>query len=191
MDGIAQEVWSSLQVEFSDVANAGDVTRIVVRLGMAIILGGIIGYERESKGKPAGLRTHMVVSLGAALFILIPLQAGMDIRDISRVHQGVIAGIGFLGAGAIIKLSDRQEVQGLTTAASIWLVAAIGVAAGMGLEVTAILATLLAWLILGALRHLENQIDSNDSGRGMAPIQGQESAGIETQSADSQRAGGQ
>lgn len=158
---IAQEVWHTLLQEFSDVADASDVTRIVLRLSMAVLLGGIIGYERESKGKAAGLRTHMVVALGAALFVLVPLQLGMDTRDMSRIYQGVIAGIGFLGAGAIIKLSESQRVQGLTTAASIWLVAAIGLAAGSGLEMTAILATLIALPILALLSGLEPLIDNS------------------------------
>ncbi|MYN15091.1 MgtC/SapB family protein [Pusillimonas sp. TS35] len=161
-ESVWQEVWATIQGEFSDVADAADVTRILVRLGMAALLGGVIGYEREARGKPAGLRTHMVVALGAALFVLIPVQMGMEVRDLSRVYQGVIAGIGFLGAGAIIKMSDRQEVHGLTTAASIWFVAAVGVAAGMGLEITAILATTLVWITLAFLRRLEDHIEPSD-----------------------------
>jgi putative Mg2+ transporter-C (MgtC) family protein len=94
----------------------------------------------------------MLVSLGSALFVLIPLQAGMRMDDLSRVLQGVTAGIGFLGAGAILKQTDRNDVRGLTTAASIWLTAALGVAAGMGREATALLSTLFALVILAILR---------------------------------------
>jgi putative Mg2+ transporter-C (MgtC) family protein len=94
----------------------------------------------------------MLVSLGSALFVLIPLQAGMRLDDLSRVLQGVTAGIGFLGAGAILKQRDRNDVRGLTTAASIWLTAAVGVAAGMGREATALLSTLFALVILAILR---------------------------------------
>lgn len=94
----------------------------------------------------------MLVALGSALFVLVPLPAGTDICDMSRVLQGVIAGIGFLGAGAILKSSDDQQVRGLTTAASIWLTAAVGIAAGMGREATTVLSTLFALLILLALR---------------------------------------
>lgn len=94
----------------------------------------------------------MLVALGSALFVLVPLQAGTDLSDMSRVLQGVIAGIGFLGAGAILKSSDDQQVRGLTTAASIWLTAAVGIAAGMGREATAVVSTLFALLILFALR---------------------------------------
>ena len=121
--------WMTVQQEFSDLGNAEDITRIVVRLLVALLLGGLLGYERESVGASAGLRTHMLVSLGAALFVLIPLQAGMQIQDLSRVMQGVTAGIGFLGAGAILKQKEEHDIKGLTTAASVWLTAAIGIAA--------------------------------------------------------------
>ena len=127
---------------------------------MAVILGGLLGYERERSGKAAGLRTHMLVALGAAIFVLVPLQGGMQVGDISRVLQGVIAGIGFLGAGAIIKLSDEREIRGLTTSASIWMTAAIGVAAGMGREATALVSTLMALFVLAVLRRVEARISS-------------------------------
>lgn len=146
------DVWTTVQQEFSDVPDASEVTRICVRLLVAVILGGILGYERESTGSSAGFRTHMLVALGSALFVLVPLQAGTSLVDMSRVIQGVIAGIGFLGAGAIIKLSHEQEIRGLTTAASIWLTSAIGIAAGMGRESTAVLSTVFALIILVALR---------------------------------------
>jgi putative Mg2+ transporter-C (MgtC) family protein len=102
----------------------------------------------------------MLVALGAALFVLVPMQAGMSIRDMSRVLQGVVSGIGFLGAGAIIKLSRDREIRGVTTAASIWLTAAIGVAAGMGMEMTAILSTVLALIILALLYRGSNHAQS-------------------------------
>jgi putative Mg2+ transporter-C (MgtC) family protein len=119
-------------VSFSDISDATQVTRVCVRLLVAVALGGLLGYEREKRGTSAGLRTHMLVALGSAIFVLVPLEAGITPADLSRVLQGVITGVGFLGAGAIIKLSQEQEIKGLTTAASVWLTAAIGVAAGMG-----------------------------------------------------------
>jgi putative Mg2+ transporter-C (MgtC) family protein len=119
---------------------------------VAVVLGGILGYERESIGASAGLRTHMLVSLGSALFVLIPLQAGMEISDLSRVLQGVTAGIGFLCAGAILKPNNSDDIKGLTTAASVWLTAAIGIAAGMGREGTAVLSAVFALVILSILR---------------------------------------
>ncbi|HTK00289.1 MAG TPA: MgtC/SapB family protein [Bordetella sp.] len=163
MTTLSATVWQTLQEEFSDIGDAEAYTRIVIRLAVAVILGGVIGYERERSGKAAGLRTHMLVAVGAALFVLAPLQAGMTVQDLSRVLQGVIAGIGFLGAGAIIKGSSEGEVKGLTTAAAIWLTAAIGIAAGMGKEVLAIVSTLLALAILDLLRRLERRMNRDAS----------------------------
>jgi len=146
------QIWSTIYLEFSDLGDVEGMTRVVVRMLVAVLLGGLLGYERESVGASAGLRTHMLVSLGSALFVLIPLQAGMQIEDLSRVLQGVTAGIGFLGAGAILKLKDENDIKGLTTAASVWLTAAVGVSAGMGREATAVLSTVFALVILALLR---------------------------------------
>jgi putative Mg2+ transporter-C (MgtC) family protein len=101
----------------------------------------------------------MLVALGAALFVIASRQAGMDQADLSRIIQGVVAGIGFLGAGAIIKLSEKEQIKGLTTAASIWATAAIGITAGMGHEMTAVLSALLALVILAVLPRLEARIE--------------------------------
>lgn len=151
------ETWTVIQQtivqEFSDILDVHQVTQLIVRLLMAAVLGGVLGFEREQQGKSAGLRTHMLVALGAALFVLIPQQVGIANADLSRVLQGLIAGVGFLGAGTIVKRhsGNEEDVQGLTTAAGIWLTAAIGVAAGLGREATAILSTVLALFILSAL----------------------------------------
>lgn len=147
------ESWNTVVQEFSDLGDASDITRVVVRLLVAIALGAMLGYERESVGASAGLRTHMLVCLGSALFVLIPLQAGMQIQDVSRVLQGVTAGVGFLGAGAILKSQHDGQITGLTTAAGVWLTAAVGVAAGMGREATAVLSALFALVILSLLRN--------------------------------------
>lgn len=149
-----EEVANTLVEEFSSLPDAAEVTRVMVRLLLAALLGGIVGYEREHKGKAAGLRTHMLVAMGAALFVLVPERGGMGIADMSRVIQGVVAGVGFLGAGAIIKRHSEEQVQGLTTAAGIWMTAAIGVACGLGREAIALLATLLAIVILVMLPHV-------------------------------------
>ena len=146
-----QEIWSTVLSEFSDVPDAEQVTRITLRLLVAAVLGGLLGYEREQQGKSAGIRTHMMVAMGAALFVLIPQQAGASSEDLSRVLQGLIAGVGFLGTGAIIMGNREVETRGLTTAASLWVTAAIGVAAGMGRESTAVLSTLIALLILSVV----------------------------------------
>jgi putative Mg2+ transporter-C (MgtC) family protein len=148
MDAWWEAIWNTLRGEFADLPSTAEVTRIVVRLLVAAALGGVLGFEREQKGKSAGMRTHMLVSLGAALFVLIPQQIGVSDADLTRVLQGVIAGIGFLGAGTIIKRAAEEDVQGLTTAAGIWLTAAIGIAAGLGRESSAVLSTLLALAIL-------------------------------------------
>jgi putative Mg2+ transporter-C (MgtC) family protein len=143
--------WQGVVEDFSDVSDLRQVLRLAVRLALAASLGGVLGYERERSGKAAGLRTHMLVALGAALFIVIPQQAGMTSSDLSRVIQGIVTGIGFLGAGAILKPAEQREVKGLTTAAGLWLTAAVGIAAGLGREATAILGTFLALCILSVL----------------------------------------
>lgn len=147
------EIWNAVVQEFSDLGDVSEITRVVVRLLVAIALGAMLGYERESVGASAGLRTHMLVCLGSALFVLIPLQAGMKIEDVSRVLQGVTAGVGFLGAGAILKSQHDGQITGLTTAAGVWLTAAVGVAAGMGREATAVLSAVFALIILSLLRY--------------------------------------
>ena len=146
-----QEIWNTMLTEFSDIPDATQITRIILRLLVAAALGGVLGYERERHGKSAGIRTHMLVAIGAALFVLIPQQAGASTADLTRVLQGLIAGVGFLGAGAIILGNQQVSTKGLTTAAGIWLTAAIGVAAGIGREGTAVLATFIALLIFVAV----------------------------------------
>jgi putative Mg2+ transporter-C (MgtC) family protein len=149
--GVWQEIWNTVQSEFSDIPDVAQVTLIILRLLVAVALGGLLGWERELRGKAAGVRTHMLVAAGAALFVLIPQQAGASLADMSRVMQGLIAGVGFLGAGAIILGNQQVSTRGLTTAAGIWLTAAIGVAAGIGREATAVLATFIALLIFVAV----------------------------------------
>ncbi|MBB3104947.1 MgtC/SapB family protein [Azomonas macrocytogenes] len=154
------DIWNllaaSIAAEFSDIADQEKALRICIRLLLAVVLGGLLGYEREYHGKSAGLRTHMLVSLGAALFALLPSLAGTSNDDISRVLQGIITGVGFLGAGTILKGSGSlHRVHGLTTAAGIWTTAAIGAAAGLGYGSTAVLSTLLMLLVMSLMRILE------------------------------------
>jgi putative Mg2+ transporter-C (MgtC) family protein len=151
-------ILATLRDEFADLSDPAQLTRVTLRLVVAVLLGGVIGYERERSGSTAGLRTHMLVALGVALVIVAAAQSGINEEDMSRVLQGLLAGIGFLGAGAILKQSDKEQVKGLTTAASIWCTAAIATAAGLGKEATAVLATLLAWLILSLLLRLEHRM---------------------------------
>jgi len=150
---IGQQVMDAIAAEFTDLKDVGMAATVCFRLTLAAILGGCLGYERESKGKAAGLRTHMLVGLGAAVFIMGPQLADFSANEISRVIQGLVAGIGFLGAGAIVKGKPGEEIEGLTTAASIWMAAAIGVTAGMGRASTAILSTVLSLLVLTVVWH--------------------------------------
>jgi putative Mg2+ transporter-C (MgtC) family protein len=148
------EVWQGLQADFADVPDITVLTQIVLRLLLAALLGGLLGIQREWVGKAAGLRTHMLVAMGAALFVLIPMQAGMPLADLSRVSQGIITGIGFIGAGTILQRKKEERILGLTTAAGLWFTASVGAAAGMGREVGAIVGAVLAFLILALFPHL-------------------------------------
>jgi putative Mg2+ transporter-C (MgtC) family protein len=137
------------------IPDATQIARVVVRVVVAAMLGALLGWERERAGKAAGLRTHMLVALGAALFVLFPAEAGMDIADLSRVIQGVATGIGFIGAGTILKRPESEHVEGLTTAASIWLTGAIGMSVGAGQLWLSALGALSAWVILFGVAKLE------------------------------------
>jgi putative Mg2+ transporter-C (MgtC) family protein len=121
---------------------------VLVRVFAAVLLGAVVGIERERAGKPAGLRTHMLVSLGTAVVVIACSDAGMSLDGLSRVIQGIVTGIGFIGAGTILKLNEQREIQGLTTAAGLWMTAAIGVAAGLGILGVALIGTLVTVLIL-------------------------------------------
>jgi len=162
MNALWHEVWRGVQADFADLPGIAEVTQIVVRLLLAALLGGIVGFQRERVGKAAGLRTHMLVALGAAFFVMIPAQAGMPLADLSRVLQGVITGVGFLGAGTILKRERQEQIEGLTTAAGLWLTAAVGSAAGMGREASAVLGTVLAFLILSLLPRTRAPADSEE-----------------------------
>lgn len=151
-------IGNTLVSEFSDLNDLAEMLVILIRLLLAALLGGLLGLEREQRGKAAGMRTHMLVCMGAALFVLIPQQAGISDSEMSRVIQGVIAGIGFLCAGTIISGNDEQRASGLTTAAGIWFTAAIGIAVGLGREQTAMLCTLLAWIVLYVVPLLSRSI---------------------------------
>ena len=148
MDIILEEV-------FSGLPDVRQMVSLVTRLLTAMILGALIGAQRERSGKPAGLRTHMLVAMGGALFVLAPLEAGMELNGISRVIQGIVTGIGFIGAGAILKLQDKREIEGLTTAAGIWMTAAVGIAAGLGRLGLALVSTVLTWITLALIGKIE------------------------------------
>jgi putative Mg2+ transporter-C (MgtC) family protein len=151
-----EEIWAVVVAEFSDLPTTTEFTRVALRLVIAAALGALLGLEREHSGKAAGMRTHMLVAVGAALLVLIPQQMHMTDADLSRIIQGVVTGIGFLGAGTILKTTSASEetVKGLTTAAGLWLTAAIGITAGLGREASAVLGTVLALIILHLVPHI-------------------------------------
>ena len=145
-------VWAELAGGLPDPTQ---LVRVTLRLLTAMLVGAVVGLQRQQVGSPAGLRTHMLVAMGGALFVLVPLEVGMAWSEVSRVMQGLTAGIGFLGGGTIVKWSGEREVHGLTTAAGIWMMAAIGVAAGLGRWSTAVLGAILTWIVLAIIYHLE------------------------------------
>ena len=147
-----ESIWSELGIEPGDWTM---VARIGLRLLIAVILGAFVGLEREYRRHAAGLRTHMLVALGAALFTVVPVEMGADESDLAELVRGIAAGVGFLGAGAILKLSTEGEIIGLTTAAGIWLTAAVGFAVGAGSIAPAFMAIILSLLILTVVRRLE------------------------------------
>jgi putative Mg2+ transporter-C (MgtC) family protein len=147
---VTAEIGQALANEFS-LPDAGTTTVIIARLLTAAVLGGLLGMERESKGRAAGLKTHILVSIGSALFVMAPLLSGIEPGDVTRVMQGIVSGIGFLGAGAIIKLERDERIEGLTTAAGIWMVSAVGMAAGMGMEVMALATTLIGLAVVNTI----------------------------------------
>lgn len=120
--------------------------QMLLRLVVAVVLGALVGYERERKGKPAGVRTHGMVCLGAALFTVVSIYGFGPSGDPTRVAAMIVSGIGFLGAGAV--LHQRESVHGLTTAASLWVTAAIGLAVGVGMIGMSFMTTVLVFLLL-------------------------------------------
>jgi putative Mg2+ transporter-C (MgtC) family protein len=135
---------------------------IVLRLSLALVLGAIIGLERESREHEAGMRTNALIALGCSLFTIISADGFTDLLgqphiqlDPTRIASYVVAGIGFLGGGAIFVMQDKGRIKGITTAAAIWIVAAIGMACGAGLLWVAVLVTVFALIILVLLRYVE------------------------------------
>ena len=144
------------------------VCDIVIRLLAALVLGGIIGYERQVRSKAAGLRTHILVSMGACLYMMVSLSIPAEMQaaygmssDGGRIAAQVVSGIGFLGAGTILAAQSTKKIIGLTTAASIWAVAAVGLAAGAGLLFMAGLTALLILITLRALRRIDRMLSRN------------------------------
>ena len=150
-------LWQELTAGLHD---SKQLAHVAIRLVAAALLGGIVGIQRERTHKPAGLRTHILVSVATAVFVISGSSMGMSSDGLSRVIQGIVTGIGFIGAGSILKLSEQHEIKGLTTAASVWLTAAIGVTVGLGSLGIGLMVTAIALIILSLERfehHVENQ----------------------------------
>ncbi len=161
---------------------------IVLRLGAATLIGCLLGLDRELRDKPAGMRTHGLVCLGSALITLASLEItftgeSLDGAGALRAVQGLMAGIGFLGGGVILRDSSRQSVQGLTTAASLWVAACLGIACGMGLWITTLTAVGLTLLILIAGIHVERFVR-----RRFGPVRSYEDDGEGASSSSGRRA---
>lgn len=154
----ATTLWQEVVADFPTSA---ETARIAVRLLVALVLGGILSVERAHVGKAAGMRTHMLVSLGAAIVVLLPHLIGMSGADISRIIQGTLTGIGFIGGGVILKMSEEHQIVGITTAASIWLTATLGIVAGTGRLGLAVVGGILAFLILTVFGWLEHELIAN------------------------------
>jgi putative Mg2+ transporter-C (MgtC) family protein len=141
-----------------------DWLNITFRLCLALLFGAIIGLERQLKRKPAGLRTHMLVCFGSAVFTLIPLLTNTtqpDNNSLSRIIQGITTGVGFLGGGEIVRQSSQKshssQVHGLTSAAAIWVSAALGIVAGCGLWQLGLISVVLTFLVLNLFKRLEKR----------------------------------
>lgn len=145
------------------IPDLGQLIRISTRLLVALVVGGLVGLQRELTHKPAGLRTHMLLALGTALILITAEEAGMSKSDLSRVVQGLVTGIGFLGGGAILKLAEEHEIHGLTSAAGLWLTAAAAAAAGLGRLGLAIVGVCLGLLVLAAFVKIEDQLGQRAS----------------------------
>ena len=154
-----------LEAEWLNLPDPAYMARVSARLLWAAILGGLIGAERESRGKFAGLRTQMTVSLAAAAFVIVAVETGVGNGDLGRVIQGIAAGVGFIGAGTILK-NWNEGVKGLTTAATIYLTAAVGVATGAGHALMATICVVIAWVILSVMGRLERRLNPGDHGTG-------------------------
>jgi putative Mg2+ transporter-C (MgtC) family protein len=152
--------WEELTFGLPD---ASQWARIVIRLLAATVFGALIGIQRERVGKAAGVRTHILVMLGTTVFVLSGSIFGMSSEGLSRVIQGIITGIGFIGAGSILKLDKERNILGLTTSAGIWMTAAIGVTIGLGSLGLALLATIITLIILAVVGSIEFQINRHRS----------------------------
>ena len=139
------------------VGDAEHLIIVLFRLLASVLCGGFIGLQREAVGKRAGVKTHILVSLGTTLLVLCCLSFGLGSDGLSRVVQGIITGIGFIGTGSILKINTEHDIHGLTTAASIWVTAAVGIVIGLGLVGLGVIATILSLSVLIIVGSIERK----------------------------------
>lgn len=156
-------LWEELSAGLPDYRQ---LVHVLIRLTAAVLFGAVLGYQRERAQKPAGLRTHILVTLGTCIFVVACSVYGMNSDGLSRVIQGIVTGIGFIGAGSILKLDEERIIKGLTTAASVWIASAIGVAVGLGVLGLALFGTILSVAILALAGRFEiDDEDKNEDGK--------------------------
>lgn len=152
-------LWQELTL---GLGSGRQAAQMLIRVIVATALGGLVGMQREKAGKPAGVRTHMLVCLGTAVVVLACAGMGMNSDAQSRVIQGIVTGIGFIGAGSILKLSEQRDIQGLTTAAGLWMTAAIGIACGVGTIGIALISAVLTVIVLALAGVIEDRADQKN-----------------------------
>jgi len=146
-------LWQELTLGFG---SGHQVVLVLVRLIVAALCGALVGLQRQKSHKPAGLRTHLLVCLTSALVVVACAGMGMNVDGQARVIQGLLTGIGFIGAGSILKLSQEHHIKGLTTAAGLWMMAAIGIACGVGTIGIALIGTALTLMVLALVKEVED-----------------------------------
>ena len=149
-------LWEELT---AGLTNHDHLLRAFLRLFAAIVLGGLIGLQRVNAKKPGGLRTHILVCLGTTGILLACSSAALSPEGVSRVIQGIVTGIGFIGAGSILKLSEEHLIHGLTVSVRIWTTAAVGIAIGLGQIGIALITAVLTILVLAVLAALDRRIE--------------------------------
>jgi putative Mg2+ transporter-C (MgtC) family protein len=152
-------LWQELML---GLGSGRQAAQMLLRVIVAALLGGLVGMQREKARKPAGVRTHILVCLGTAVVVLASAGTGMNLDGQSRVIQGIVTGIGFIGAGSILKLSEERDIQGLTTAAGLWMTAAIGLACGLGTVGIALISAVLTVAVLALANVLEGRADKKE-----------------------------
>lgn len=151
-----EELWHDYS---SDLSDPGILLRIIIKMSICLVLGSIIGLNREHAGENAGWRTHILVTMATAAFVMALHESGVALAALAPLVAGMATGVGFLGAGVILRMPDSERVKGLTTAASIYLTAAVGCAIGLGRLWLPIVVSIFGWFTLAYVRRWEHHIE--------------------------------